>query len=32
MQKIDTEMAPKRSAHRDSIYLDRVLWKRVIAV
>lgn len=32
MQKIDTEMAPKRSAHRDMIYLDRVLWKRVDAV
>lgn len=32
MQKIDTEMAPKRSAHRDTIYLDRVLWKRVDAV
>jgi peptidyl-dipeptidase Dcp len=32
MQKIDTEMAPKRSAHRDAIYLDHVLWKRVAAV
>jgi len=29
MQKIDTEMAPKRSAHRDAIYLDHALWKRV---
>src|SRR5215472_8952493 len=32
MQKIDTEMAPKRSAHRDAIYLDSALWKRVDAV
>ena len=32
MQKIDTEMAPKRSAHRDAIYLDRGLWQRVDAV
>jgi len=32
MQKIDTEMAPKRSAHRDAIYLDRALWERVDAV
>ncbi|HWZ64636.1 MAG TPA: M3 family metallopeptidase [Steroidobacteraceae bacterium] len=32
MQKIDTEMAPKRSAHRDAIYLDRALWQRVDAV
>ena len=32
MQKIDTEMAPKRSAHRDAIYLDHALWKRVDAV
>jgi peptidyl-dipeptidase Dcp len=32
MQKIDTEMAPKRSAHRDAIYLDRALWRRVDAV
>jgi len=32
MQKIDTEMAPKRSAHRDAIYLDPALWKRVDAV
>jgi Zn-dependent oligopeptidase len=30
MQKIDTEMAPKRSAHRDAIYLDRALWRRGI--
>ena len=32
MQKIETEMAPKRSAHRDAIYLDHALWKRVDAV
>jgi peptidyl-dipeptidase Dcp len=32
MQKIETEMAPKRSAHRDAIYLDSALWKRVDAV
>jgi peptidyl-dipeptidase Dcp len=32
MQRIDTEMAPKRSAHRDAIYLDRALWQRVDAV
>jgi peptidyl-dipeptidase Dcp len=32
MQKIDTDMAPKRSAHRDAIYLDHALWKRVDAV
>ena len=32
MQKIDTEMAPRRSAHRDAIYLDRALWRRVDAV
>jgi peptidyl-dipeptidase Dcp len=32
MQKIDTEMAPKRSAHHDAIYLDRALWRRVDAV
>ena len=32
MQKIDTEMAPRRSAHLDAIYLDRALWKRVDAV
>src|SRR5580658_3065502 len=32
MQKIDTEMAPKRSAHGDAIYLDRALWQRVDAV
>jgi len=32
MQKIDTQMAPKRSAHRDAIYLDHALWKRVDAV
>jgi peptidyl-dipeptidase Dcp len=32
MQKIDTEMAPKRSAQRDAIYLDRALWQRVDAV
>jgi peptidyl-dipeptidase Dcp len=32
MQKIDTEMAPKRSAHRDAIYLDHALWERVDAV
>jgi peptidyl-dipeptidase Dcp len=32
MQKIDTTMAPKRSAHRDAIYLDHALWKRVDAV
>src|SRR5215472_12975765 len=32
MQKIDTEMAPKRSAHRDAIYLDPALWERVDAV
>jgi peptidyl-dipeptidase Dcp len=32
MQKIDTEMAPRRSAHRDAIYLDGVLWQRIDAV
>jgi peptidyl-dipeptidase Dcp len=32
MQKIDTEMAPKRTAHRDAIYLDHALWKRVDAL
>jgi peptidyl-dipeptidase Dcp len=32
MQKIDTQMAPRRSAHRDAIYLDRALWQRVDAV
>jgi peptidyl-dipeptidase Dcp len=32
MQKIDSQMAPKRSAHRDAIYLNRDLWKRVDAV
>jgi peptidyl-dipeptidase Dcp len=32
MQKIDTEMAPKRSAHHDAIYLDPGLWKRVDAL
>jgi peptidyl-dipeptidase Dcp len=29
MQQIQTEMAPRRSAHRDAIYLDDALWKRV---
>jgi peptidyl-dipeptidase Dcp len=32
MQKIDTEMAPKRSAHKDAVNLDRALWQRVDAV
>jgi len=32
MQKIDTEMAPRRSAHRDAINLDHALWQRVDAV
>jgi len=32
MQRIDTEMAPKRSAHHDAIYLDHALWQRVDAV
>jgi len=32
MQKIETAMAPRRSAHRDAIYLDHALWKRVDAV
>jgi len=32
MQRVDTEMAPKRSAHRDAIYLDLALWQRVDAV
>src|SRR6516164_1309128 len=32
MQKIDTAMAPKRSAHHDAIFLDRALWERVDAV
>jgi peptidyl-dipeptidase Dcp len=32
MQKIDTDMAPKRSAHRDAICLDPALWQRVDAV
>ncbi len=32
MQNIDTELAPKRSAHRDAIYMDRALWQRVDAV
>jgi peptidyl-dipeptidase Dcp len=29
MQQIDTEMAPKLSAHRDAIHLDPALWGRV---
>ncbi len=29
MQKIDTEMSPKRSAHSDAIYLNHALWQRV---
>jgi len=32
MQKIDNEMAPRRSAHKDAVYLDRALWQRVDAV
>ena len=32
MQKVDTEMSPRRSAHLDAIYLDHALWKRVDAV
>jgi peptidyl-dipeptidase Dcp len=32
MQKIDTEMAPKRSAHKDAVNLDRGLWRRVDAI
>ena len=32
MEKIDTVMAPKRSAHRDAVYLDRALWQRVNTV
>jgi peptidyl-dipeptidase Dcp len=32
MQQIDTDMAPRRSAHRDAIYQDPALWKRVDAV
>ena len=29
MQKIDTEMSPKLTAHQDAILLDAPLWKRV---
>jgi peptidyl-dipeptidase Dcp len=29
MQQIDTEMAPKLSAHRDAIHLDAALWARI---
>jgi peptidyl-dipeptidase Dcp len=32
MQKIAAEMAPKRSAHRDAIYQDHSVWKRVDAL
>jgi peptidyl-dipeptidase Dcp len=32
MQAIDTELAVKRSAHRDAVYLDHALWQRVAAV
>jgi peptidyl-dipeptidase Dcp len=32
MEAIDTEFAPKRSAHQDAIYLDHALWQRVEAV
>jgi peptidyl-dipeptidase Dcp len=29
MQQIDTEMAPRLSAHRDAIHLDAALWARI---
>ncbi len=32
MQAIDTEYAVKRSAHKDAVYLDHALWRRVDAV
>ncbi len=32
MQAIDTEYAVKRSAHKDAVYLDRALWRRLDAV
>ena len=32
MQKVAEKMAPKRSAHRDAIYLNHSLWKRVDAL
>jgi len=32
MQKIDTQMSPRRSAHEDAIYLNHALWRRVDAV
>jgi peptidyl-dipeptidase Dcp len=32
MQAVDTEYAVKRSAHKDAVYLDHALWKRVDAV
>ncbi len=32
MEAIDTEFAPRRSAHQDAIYLDHALWQRVEAV
>ena len=32
MQHIDSEMAPKLSAHRDAIFLNPELWKRVDAL
>jgi peptidyl-dipeptidase Dcp len=32
MEAIDTEFAPRRSAHQDAIYLDHKLWLRVDAL
>jgi peptidyl-dipeptidase Dcp len=32
MQAIDTQYAVKRSAHKDAVYLDHALWRRVDAV
>ncbi len=32
MQKIETEMAPKLTAHEDAIYLDPALWARIDAL
>jgi peptidyl-dipeptidase Dcp len=32
MEAIDTEFAPRRSAHQDAIYLDHALWLRVDAL
>ena len=32
MQQVETQMAPKLTAHRDAIYLDPALWARVDAL